>query len=165
MKIYVNKIISGGQTGADLAGADFALASGIKQGGFCPKDRNNEDGFISEKYNFIRCGIPGYPARTKENVRLADATIIFTGHKLGAGSRLTERSCKSMSKPCLVVMWNGGDVVGNALSVATFLRGVLPKVLNIAGSRESTTPGIHDHVMKVLELVLFHGVEHHSYHG
>jgi hypothetical protein len=37
------KIISGGQTGADRAGLDFAIEHGIEHGGWCPKGRLAED--------------------------------------------------------------------------------------------------------------------------
>lgn len=35
----ITKIISGGQTGADRAGLDAAIALGIPHGGWCPKGR------------------------------------------------------------------------------------------------------------------------------
>ncbi|MGD0261650.1 MAG: putative molybdenum carrier protein [Verrucomicrobiota bacterium] len=44
------KIISGGQTGADRAGLDWAMKNGIPHGGWCPKGRRSEDGPIDGKY-------------------------------------------------------------------------------------------------------------------
>jgi Circularly permutated YpsA SLOG family len=38
------KIVSGGQTGADRAALDWALARGLECGGWCPKGRKAEDG-------------------------------------------------------------------------------------------------------------------------
>lgn len=35
--VYFTKIVSGGQTGADRAALDFAVAHGIPHGGWCPK--------------------------------------------------------------------------------------------------------------------------------
>ena len=40
----IAKIVSGGQTGADRAGLDFAIEHGIPHGGWCPKGRLAEDG-------------------------------------------------------------------------------------------------------------------------
>ena len=40
----IQKIISGGQTGADLAALDFALEIGIPHGGWIPKGRLTEVG-------------------------------------------------------------------------------------------------------------------------
>ena len=45
------KIISGGQTGADRAGLDAAIAMGFDYGGAVPKGRRAEDGHISYKYS------------------------------------------------------------------------------------------------------------------
>jgi Circularly permutated YpsA SLOG family len=38
------KIISGGQTGADRAGLDFAIEQGLEHGGYVPRGRKAEDG-------------------------------------------------------------------------------------------------------------------------
>jgi Circularly permutated YpsA SLOG family len=44
------KIVSGGQTGADRAALDWALAHGVSCGGWCPKELKVEDGPIDIKY-------------------------------------------------------------------------------------------------------------------
>jgi hypothetical protein len=45
------KIISGGQTGADRAALDWAINNGMPHGGWCPKGRAAEDGIIPERYH------------------------------------------------------------------------------------------------------------------
>ena len=42
----IDKIVSGGQTGADRASLDWAIENGIPHGGWCPKGRMAEDGPI-----------------------------------------------------------------------------------------------------------------------
>jgi Circularly permutated YpsA SLOG family len=42
----IPKIVSGGQTGADRAALDWALAHNVPCGGWCPKGRKAEDGAI-----------------------------------------------------------------------------------------------------------------------
>ena len=49
----LKKIISGGQTGVDLAALDSAIKHGISCGGWCASGRINEQGCIPEKYNFL----------------------------------------------------------------------------------------------------------------
>lgn len=44
--LAIVKIISGGQTGADRAALEWAIAHNIPHGGWCPKDRRSEDGTI-----------------------------------------------------------------------------------------------------------------------
>ncbi|MBF0203726.1 MAG: hypothetical protein HQK67_05280, partial [Desulfamplus sp.] len=40
------KIISGGQTGADIAGVDAAIECGLNYGGWLPKGRKCETGIV-----------------------------------------------------------------------------------------------------------------------
>jgi hypothetical protein len=46
----LDRIISGGQTGADRAALDFAIAHRIPHGGWCPKGRRAEDGVIPKRH-------------------------------------------------------------------------------------------------------------------
>jgi len=46
----IEKIISGGQTGADRAALDWAIEHGIPHGGWCPKGRLAEDRPIDARY-------------------------------------------------------------------------------------------------------------------
>ena len=51
----IEKIISGGQTGADRAALDFALKFFKPHGGWIPKGRITEDGPLPDKYSFRKC--------------------------------------------------------------------------------------------------------------
>ena len=44
--VMIEKIISGGQTGADRAALDFAVKHDIPYGGWVPKGRKIEDGTL-----------------------------------------------------------------------------------------------------------------------
>ena len=46
----LQKIVSGGQTGADRAALDWAILNGVAPGGWCPLSRRAEDGPIDERY-------------------------------------------------------------------------------------------------------------------
>lgn len=49
----LRKVISGGQTGADRAGLDFAIETGLEHGGYVPRGRKAEDGRIDDRYNLV----------------------------------------------------------------------------------------------------------------
>src|SRR5512139_1952957 len=68
----VEKIVSGGQTGADRAGLDFAIEHGIPHFGWCPKGRKAEDGSIDWRYDLKETPSSDYPQRTEWNVRDSD---------------------------------------------------------------------------------------------
>lgn len=152
-----NKIVSGGQTGADRAGLDFAIAQGLEHGGWCPQGRRSEEGVIPARYKLKETADWGYQERTKLNVRDSDATVIFNrGSALSSGSALTLRNCERMERPFVVLTVPdpsersvaGQDTHGRQL--AEFLAYYRPKTLNVAGNREETTPGISDWVREVL---------------
>ncbi len=86
--IVLQKIISGGQTGADRAALDFAIARGIPHGGWCPRGRLAEDGTIPALYQLSETPGPDHAQRTEWNVRDSDGTVIFSiAPALTGGSR------------------------------------------------------------------------------
>lgn len=98
----IKKIISGGQTGADIAGIDAAIETNFPYGGWLPKSRLTEKGSLSEKYSHFKTMTRGgYPARTKQNIIDSDATLIFTHGKLTGGSLLTKKAALKLKKPVL----------------------------------------------------------------
>jgi len=58
------KIVSGGQTGADRAGLDWAINNSISHGGWCPKGRKAEDGPIDGRYQLQETPSSNYSQRT-----------------------------------------------------------------------------------------------------
>jgi len=66
---HIPKIVSGGQTDADRAALDWALARGIECGDWCPKGRKAEDGRIAKRYPLIETASANYVQRTEWNVR------------------------------------------------------------------------------------------------
>lgn len=87
----LKKIISGGQTGADVAGLDVAIKHGVPHGGAIPKGRLNEDGALPDRYNLQEMPTSSYPKRTEKNVVDSDGTVIFTHGELTGGSLLTKK--------------------------------------------------------------------------
>jgi Circularly permutated YpsA SLOG family len=88
----LRKIISGGQSGADRAGLDFAIATGLEHGGYVPRGRKAEDGRIDDRYNLVELSTSSYPARTRRNIEESDGTVIFSLERLlSGGTKLTWR--------------------------------------------------------------------------
>ena len=95
----LQKIISGGQTGADRAALDFAIEFNIPHGGWIPKGRKTEDGVLPEKYQLQEMPTASYPKRTEKNILDSDGTLILSYGKLTGGSALTRKLTKKHSKP------------------------------------------------------------------
>lgn len=148
------KIISGAQTGADRAALEWAKANGFQTGGWMPAGFRAEDGnhpTFGSLYG-IRCtDSVEYPRRTELNVMDADVTVIF-GDVTSRGSKLTIRLCEKHGKKWHHVQFPDGGPVNGFLEL--FLTLANPVVLNIAGNRESKSPGIGTFVKSTLSAVI-----------
>ncbi|MGI8545490.1 MAG: putative molybdenum carrier protein [Aridibacter sp.] len=149
--LTINKIVSGGQTGADRAAFDFALEKGIEIGGFVPKGRRAEDGRISDKYpNLTETSNKNYAERTELNIINSDATLILSHGKLKGGSLLTRRLAKRHKMAFLHIDFSEFDICSAVLHTKDFLHLIECKILNIAGSRASGDAEIYKKTKKFL---------------
>ena len=103
----LQRIVSGGQTGADRAALDWAIEEGIPYGGWVPEGRATEDGRISERYVLQELSGAGYRERTKQNVIDSDGTLIVNLGELSGGTLMTLRFAEQLNKPCLVIQAKG----------------------------------------------------------
>lgn len=147
---WINKIISGGQAGADRAGLDVAIVLEIPHAGWCPADREAEDGRIPDCYNLNETDSSNHNVRTEMNVRDSNGTIVFSFGKPVGGSELTIRLAEKHKKPCLHIDLESVKTADCVKRIRGWLKEHKVKVLNIAGSRESRNPGIYKKVKDVL---------------
>ena len=145
------RIISGGQTGVDRAALDAALTLRLPCGGTVPKGRRAEDGAVPDRYPVSECGSRDYSVRTERNVLDADATLILCPGAPAGGTRLTETLARRHGRPVCVVDLDAPEPEARARE---FLLGVRPKVLNVAGPRESSFPGVGARARALLTGVL-----------
>jgi len=97
-----NSALSVGQTGADRAGLDFAIHTGLEDGGYVPSGRKAEDRRIDDRYNLVELSTSSYPARTRRNIEESDGTVIFSlNRRLSGGTKLTLELAKKLGKPVL----------------------------------------------------------------
>jgi putative molybdenum carrier protein len=134
------KVVSGGQTGVDRAALDVALEKGLPCGGWCPKGRRAEDGPLDARYPLTETPWSGYPQRTEWNVRDSDGTLVLTVGGPDRGTALTLELAARHRRPCLVVDLNAAPDVEDVRSWARESR---VGILNVAGPRESSAPGIY----------------------
>jgi hypothetical protein len=150
----VTRIISGGQSGADRAALDFAIARGLAYGGWCPKGGWAEDypsppGLLS-RYPALRETPDADPKqRTEWNVRDSEAALILTRSAgTSPGTQFAIGIAEHYAKPYLLV-----DV--DSPLAAEQIRAWLDanpeiRILSIGGPRESEAPGIYAAVLALL---------------
>jgi hypothetical protein len=90
----------------------------------------------------------GYPERTRANVRDSDATIWF-GDPDSPGGRTTLRACTGFGRPVYLV----NEVLTQPSEVAAWIEAAEVRLLNVAGNRECTEPGIGERVERFLVAV------------
>lgn len=148
----LRRVVSGGQTGVDRAALDAAIECGIPVGGWCPRGRLAEDGFVPHRYPLTETPSRKYPQRTTWNVRDSDGTLVLIAGPLEGGSALTVKHAKALGRPHLVIDLerNLYDAPDLALE---FIAANRIAVLNVAGPRESSRPGIYGRAYQVLRRV------------
>jgi hypothetical protein len=149
----LDKMISGGQTGADQAAWRAALAFGISTGGRMPTGFLAEDGphhEFAERFGATEMSTESVLTRIEQNVQDSDATLWF-GETTTATAQETVGACHRLGKPCLPV-YPGATFEPE--HVATWIADNHIGTLNVAGNREGEEPGIGDRVERFLGQVL-----------
>jgi hypothetical protein len=147
----VLKIVSGGQTGVDRAALDAALERGLPCGGWCPRGRRAEDGRIDPRYPLVETPSPAYAERTERNIRDSEGTLVLAFGRPTGGTALTIARARVLGRP-LLVLDLAADVDPEA--VVDWLRSHAVRTLNVAGPRESQSPGVYARARELLSRTL-----------
>ncbi len=150
--VKLEKIISGGQTGADQGGLDGAIACGLPHGGSIPAGRKTEAGTLPPFYNMTELDSDRYHDRTERNVIDGDGTLILSHGPLTGGSALTEKIAQRLKKPCLHIDFSRIEMPKARQIAAAWIEKSGIKVLNVAGPRASSDPSIYQ---LTRELIIF----------
>jgi hypothetical protein len=141
-------IFSGGQTGVDRAALDFAYAGQLSYTGWCPLQRYAEDGPVSLRHPLLPTFHQNPDIRTELNVISTDGTLIINHGEMDRGTQFTHDMAKFYGKPLFVwIIFRNSNTGG----FHRWLRQNNIRKLNIAGPRESTSPGIYNHTLKLLD--------------
>jgi hypothetical protein len=149
----LRQVITGGQTGVDQAAWRAAEALGLETGGAMPLGFLTEDGPRPEfagRFGAEPLDSPLVDDRTRANAEGADATIVFVEARSGPGTVLTVECARATGKPLLILSPDECADPTLADRIASWIAEHRVSVLNVAGDRESISPGIGDRVGPVL---------------
>lgn len=160
------RVVTGGQTGVDLAGLRAAQCVGLRTGGLAPTGFKTTAGgkpALAKTFGLTECH-GGYSYRTRKNVQESDATLIIAHDMESSGTRLTIAAAETSQKPIYKLVLGGDgwrtmvkqDTVNAA--VAWLLAEIADRedfTLNVAGNSSLTCSGIFIpaflHLLKIFE--------------
>lgn len=165
-KTGIKKIISGGQTGGDLGGLEGAKSLNIETGGTAPPNfisGNKSEKQLLQSYGLVEGEQDSttYTKRTMKNVDDSDGTVaILWGTSVGTGKTIGYAQTKKWQygnnesksngyKPVLVIKSKNVDEAAKELRDFVIKNNI--QVLNIAGHRETSQPGIQDFTKRVIQ--------------
>ena len=146
-------IVSGGQTGVDRAGLDWAIQNGVVHGGWCPKGRLATDGPLPLRYHLRETESSGYRQRTKRNVQDSEATLIFNLGELDGGTLQTARFAVALKRPHYVFQLEQSKTAA-VEDMVFWWQALRVRSLNIAGPREEKRPGIYQATLSILDAAM-----------
>lgn len=148
----ISRIITGGQSGVDRGAFDFARSQGVDIGGWCPlggwaEDLPRSPGLLRLYPEMKESNSRRVEQRTQWNVRDSDATIIFLD-KPSVSGELASLTADALGLPYMEISLIYTQV-GRLRDWLTSLSDLA--VLNVAGPRESESPGSYQKTKDILE--------------
>ena len=137
----VQKIISGGQTGADRAGLYVAKRFDLVTGGQIPKGFKTLKGsepWLGTEYGLVESTSDNYVPRTFWNVQNSNGTVRFAADFKSRGEICTKKAIDKYDKPYFDVDLTDPRKVDDFVA---WLRAANIITLNVAGNAEETFPG------------------------
>ncbi len=154
----LEKVISGGQTGADEAGLFVANKFGLETGGWMPKGFRTLGGpkpEFAELYGVQEHTSKSYVPRTRLNVQDSDGTIRIACIWKSPGERCTLKAIRDYQKPYFDIKIVAEQSYSD---VAEWIKNKDIKTLNVAGPRASKDPKIYQKVSYIIEGVYYLGL-------
>lgn len=150
----INKVISGGQTGADQSALKAAKECGLQTGGWLPAGCVTLEGprpDLLVEYS-MQEHPKGYAYRTEANVRDSDGTVRFAKTFKSPGEICTMKAIRWFGKPHFDV-----DIAKppDPKELMDWMAHHNISTLNVAGNSEQTAPGIsqfvHDFLVRTFD--------------
>ena len=147
----LKKVISGGQTGADISGVEIAKKHGFETGGTLPygfKTLNGNRPEYAELFGMVAHESISYVPRTRKNVEDADGTIRLAYNFYTPGELCTKKAINDYKKPYIDIYLPSPIPVSDVIS---WIKEHNIETLNVAGNSEKTHTGTYEAASKYLD--------------
>jgi Circularly permutated YpsA SLOG family/Domain of unknown function (DUF6794) len=150
----LKKIISGGQTSADLAVLDAAIKLGIPHNGWIPKGRTTENGTLPETYRLREMETDNFLACIRQNVEDSKGTLIIFYKKLSGDLYQAERETLKLKHQLLGIDLKQKNAFQAASLVNDWVQLRKLDVIYVLGASCIENPGLGNHVRLMMEKAL-----------
>ena len=147
----IQKIFSGGQTGADQAALDAAIKYNFPHGGWIQKGRKTQSGILPDKYKLEEMSTAGYKERIEQNVIESDGTVIISHGDLTGGADYSMKMTKRHKRSTLHIDLKETLAFIAASKINTWIIENNIEVLNVTGSRASEDSTIFVDTLYIIE--------------
>lgn len=158
----ITKIISGGQTGADIGGLLAAKLWNVETGGWMPNGWITQNGNHPEYatlFGMKEYPQKGYKERTWANVKDSDGTIRFAVNFNSPGEICTLNAIKALDKPYLDININKESPMDSIDTKTTdfihWMKNNKIKTLNVAGNSHKTWIGMQSFVIQFFGIYFY----------
>jgi hypothetical protein len=100
----IKKIITGGQSGVEMAALDAAIKLNIPHEGWCHRGRRTGSGFLPEAHQLKPIEMPSYHDRLEKNIIDSDGTVILSDGQLVIGSLSEIWPIRMASLVCMSIL-------------------------------------------------------------
>jgi hypothetical protein len=153
----IQKLISSGQTGVELAALDVAIKLGIDHGGWAPRGKRNAQGPLGQSYNLSEVPAVGFKTAMEQNVMFADGTLLVTrGKKSPRTQYAVEMSLKHQRQLLHVdLSQNASFEAASLISSWGSLQQI--KIAFVTGPQAESDSHIYAQMLKIMETALYLG--------
>ncbi len=147
----INKIISGGQPGVELAALDVAIRLDIPHEGWAFQRRGEKDGHWPEQSNLKTIDLPSYHLRLEKNIIFSDGIVILSYGQLVIGSKVIKELAGKHQKPFLSIDLTECSINRAISSIRKWLNSNNIEAVYFTGSKPVDESNIYEETVQIIE--------------
>jgi hypothetical protein len=147
----LKKIISGGQSGVEVAALDAAIMLDIPHEGWAFKKKMADEEFQPEHHNLKPIDRPSYHERLEKNIIVSDGIVILTCGQLVIGSKLIKELSDKNQKPCLNIDLTECSINHAISSIRKWITSNNIEAVYFTGSKPVGETNIYEEAVRIIE--------------
>ena len=147
----INKIISGGQPGVEIAALDVAIGLGLPHEGWAFRRRDEKDRPFPEQSNLKTIDLPSYHLRLEKNITVSDGVVILTYGQLVIGTKVIKELAGKNQKPCLSINLTECSINHAISSIRKWLTSNNIKTVYFTGSKPVGEFKIYEETVQIIK--------------